>query len=185
MNGLELLEAAHKAKSVDVSFTIPAGEQEIPVVITIGDKLEIAERQERFYNKFFVEYRKEGLDLEEIDEKKYKEDLDRFKANLTGTKKANAEAVKNYEDRKPENLADQLANKYAMIFTIREVIPLYLKNPDGTPFLKSEKEIARMVSMIKEDNSLMTLLSGKYNELFLATNKEVGELVKNSPAQES
>jgi len=170
MDGFTLLKNAHAKKQVKVQFEIPIEGSKIPVILTVGDRLAIAETQDRIYQIYYSEYQEKGLDRKPVNEIDFEAELDRFKDD--------ADTLKILKDQKPKNLADQMAKKYSRLRTIQEVIPQFLKNPNGTPFLKTEEQKLEMQEIIKEDNDLWILLAGKYTELFVKA-KDIEIAVKN------
>ena len=184
MTTLELIRAAQKKKTVSVNFHIPIGDENVPVVLTVGDRFKIAETQDKFYNSLYAEYKSEELDKQPINNLEYEKEYKQFKEGLKGTPEENKISIETYKKGKPENLADQMANKWGRIRTIQEIVPRFLKTPEGEPVFKTESEIKEMIRYVHEDNDLFSLLSENYVKLFSEV-KKVEDAVKNSPEQEN
>ena len=184
MTTLELIKAAHKKKTVSVNFHIPIDGVNVPVVLTVGDRFEIAETQDMYYNELYGKYEDKGLDKRRINKLEYEKELKQFKEGLKGTPEENKKSIETYEKGKPENRADQMANKWGRIRTIQEIVPRFLKTPEGEPVFKTESEIKEMIQVVREDNDLFSLLSENYVKLFSEVRK-AEDAVKNLPKQEN
>ena len=184
MTELELIEAACKEKTVNISFQIPTKTQQIAVTMSIADRIEIENTQETFYNMYYADYCEKGMDARPVNPLEIEKQRESIKTAFKDDKKKIADRLKRFDESLPENLADQLANKHAIIQTVQKVIPKFLKAADGSQLLKTKDEQDRMTLLIKSDPDLFTLLFTKYNELYMATNRKIEEQVKNLQKQE-
>jgi len=172
---LELLKKAHDKRTIKVEFDIEIGEEKVPVVLTAGDRFEIARIQADLIQELVIEYRKKGWENEKINQSEWETDLARF---------TNPDVRKRMEEQVPGNLAQQQAERHARIRTIKELIPRFLKKSDGAKLVKTPEELEIFQDMIGENPALMQLLATKYTEL-LQRETEIGEAVKNSSKQET
>ena len=172
---LELLVAAHEKQTIQVEFDIEIGDAKVPVILTAGDRFEIAQIQADIIQELVLTYRKKGWENEPINDSEWETDLARF---------TNPDVRKRMEEQKPGNLAQQQAERHARIRTIKELIPRFLKKSNGDKFLTTPKELEKFQEMIGANPALMQILATKYTEL-LQKETEIGEAVKNSSEQKS
>lgn len=172
---LQLMKAAMDAEVVKVEFEIELGNKKFPVHFTSGDRFEMAEIQDNMLTEYLISYREKGWDEQPIEESKFKKLIEMAK-----DKKARERLI----EQKPANLAEQKAQSFAIIRTVRELIPKYLKKPNDELLCPTEEDRKLFSQMIAENIKLFNLLMGKYFEMVNREN-EIEEAVKNSSKQEA
>jgi len=172
---VKLMRAAQKKNEIRVEFTMEYHNVKVPAMLTQVDKFLIIERQDLVYKVAYVEYRNKGLDQEPIDE-------DEWSQGLEGL---DPETVKQLNESKPTNLAQQSAQRIARMKTIRQIIPEFLKDPQtGKRIFTEQEDLDFIQEVICSNMPLMTQLTNKFGEL-LRAEKEVADKAKNSSKQES
>ena len=173
-NELQLLKKAHDNETIKVEFDITIGSTTVPVVLTAGDRFEIAKIQEDIVQEHYLGYSERGWDNKPVNEADWETDLENMKP----------ETREHFTKQKPKNLAQQMAQKFARVKTIKELIPRFLKTKDGKKLCPTQADLDTMQEMIGESPVLMQLLAEKYTDL-LTQEVEIGKAVKNSSKQKS
>lgn len=184
MKPFELLKNAQQKKANKVIFEIPLEEgMNLAVMLRSVDLLLIREAIEMEQSKLMAKYSAEGLDKIKPNKIEWDEYIDGRKTKLVEdgkTPEEITEIIKAENDSKPKNEAERLAKKFSYIFAAREVIPTLLRDPMTDNFIcETKEERDQMVSMVREDSELMTLIASKYGEL-VEMGVKIEETVKNS-----
>ena len=103
---------------------------------------------------------------------------------LAKTPKEAEELLKRREENKPEDRAEQFAEKVAWFETIYKLIPVYLRYENGEPVFPTKDEQNRFNKIVAKDSAMFSLLSGKYSELMTMIADRQQE-IKNSSTPDS
>jgi len=170
---IELFRKAKEKKNIDIKFNIEYGEAKVPAKLSITDIFRIVEEQDLQYTERYTHFQELGWEDKPIMEAEWQEILSR----VDGKQK---KALK-----KPKNLADQKAQKFTQLHTVKKLIPQFLKNPDTDKLLfPTKEEQAEFTDYISSDMNLFNLLLNKFVEAMSRIN-ETGETVKNSSKPEN
>lgn len=173
---IDLIQKARDKQDLDVFFDLDVNGEKIPVLLSTIDYFDIIEAQDVEYNKCFAKYRREGLDQEPIDEGKWQKELKQYKDKEIRDARAK---------EKPQNMAEQSAQRFSQMKTMTEIIPRYMRDPKTRKLLfQTPDEQAYMKELIRSDMNIFTQVSKRYGELFTKM-KEKKDEVKNSLKQES
>ena len=172
---IELIKKAREKQDLDVVFDLEVYGETIPILLSTIDYYDIIEAQDIEYKAAFARYRKKGLDEEPIDEVAWE----------TGLKAYNKETQEILKKEKPQNMAQEAAQKFSKMKTIFDIIPKYMKDPKTKLALFPTKEDQEYIKeLLSSDAKFMGLISEKFGEL-LSKSQEQKDTVKNSSKQES
>ena len=170
---LDIIEGAYKDEVIEIVFDIGGG---IKVQMTMADSMDMYKERGRLYDNARDVYIEKGYDQRPIDEKEWKRYLELFKDE--------PERLKEIEEGKPENLAEQKADEDTRMTLLRDLVPKYLRRKDNGELLcPNEPEQKRLGRLIMDSPRLQQLIINKIVEF----NRKVAELreqAKNSSKQE-
>ena len=181
---IELMRAAQEKKNKRVQFKIPCDGHDIDAILYPVDKFRIQEMHEVVKEKKIAMYSDEGFDKRPINEKAWKKSLDDTADSMKKegkTPEEIAEALRVLEDSKPQNKAEEKANKYSGLEVILNIIPQYLKDADGKLLFPTVEEQLEFREMMCVDTELLKVVSENFKKL----SEGMVDEVKNSSQQES
>lgn len=177
-SAIGILRKAVKKSSVFIDFELQIGDDILKLTMKNPDIMEMSKVQELAKASEYARASAKGLDRVAIDEKKWETFC---KEATSGIKDKNqkARALKNLNNEKPANRAEQIAKEAAYLVTAKEILPTVIYSDDELVF-KDAQDIELFNAIISSPENF-TLLIGKFTELVTKV-QDVGAAAKNLKA---
>lgn len=192
MNALQLLKQADKYKIHEELVDIPLdGDAVIHAKLTSPDLFELQEELEDLKKAALIEGRQKGWDKLPIDSDEWDSEIKGFKESKAFKElnaKEKSDRLKELQENKPKNLAEQRAPYKARMRIVRSILPKLLRDVETNERLfKAQDEVDAVSQIIGSSPALMTLLSKAYARLAEKSTQETAELdeLKNDSTPEN
>jgi len=169
-NALQLLKQADRYKQHEEPVTIPLdGEAVLEAKLISPDLFELQEELEDLKKAAYLECKDKGWDKLPPDLEEWEDEIEGYKKSDAFKElnaKEKATKLKELQESKPKNLAEQRAPYKARLRIVRFILPRLLRNPEtGERMFKTDAEIREVTELIGAHPELMSLLSRAYSRL--------------------
>ena len=169
-NALQLLKQADRYKVHEEPVDIPLdGDSVIKAKLISPDLFELQEELEDLKKAAYLEGCEKGWNALPPDVEEWREEIDGYKKSdefKELTAKEKADRLKELEESKPKNLAEQRAPYKARLRIVRSILPKLLRDAEtGEKLFNSESEVRQVSEIIGSNPGLMSLLSKAYSRL--------------------
>ena len=165
MDALSILKKAYKKETIEVKIDFG---NNLKAIITLADAIDMFTEQRKLYREKLGYYEGLGYTQKPIDEIKWNEYV----------------KINPADNKRPENLAEQLAGEDTRNIILREILPKFLKKESGDLLFESDKQQRAAGNYIISTPALANLISDKLLEL-TEKSQQVMAQTKNFLKQES
>ena len=159
---LKEIDIIYNKKTLEVPFVLEKNGKKIEVILKNVDQNEIL--QDIVGNRIFALelYKSKQLHRFDIDEKEWEEEIKSIRENPNLTPERKKIRINKLKEEKPQNRAEQLAQKTSISISLLNLLPQYIFKKDGTKLFNSEEQIKQFIFIARTDKDIMKSLIEAY-----------------------